>query len=339
VSINISDGIESGNLTIKILTTNTVDIALLTEDKFNGKVIQPGADAVRAVGEHGLAMSIRIEDNEIINNFLLDTGGLMSTIIENSKVFKVNLGGIEKLVLSHGHLDHFGGLTKVIPLLKEGCEIILNPECYYQNHVVRFREGEDVPVEDLGTSLRKLIKEGIIKKYMKFPVLNRSIITKLANEHNIKIIETRNPQKLHRGGTTSGEIRLFDTNEITRSLYISKEKKIFEKYMARDETSIYINVKDKGLVILTGCGHVGVINTIKHAQKLTGINEIYAIIGGLHKIWGPIQTIEDLIQFIEELNPEVVCGMHCTGFEFNKRLSMRDHPSHTLGVTGTEFHL
>ncbi|MFW9882670.1 MAG: MBL fold metallo-hydrolase, partial [Candidatus Thorarchaeota archaeon] len=101
--------------------------------------------------------------------------------------------------------------------------------------------------------------------------------------------------------------------------------------------SIYINVKDKGLVVITGCGHTGIVNTIKHGQKLTGIDKIYAIIGGFHKEWEKTKDIEESIRFIESLNPEITCGMHCTGFEFNKIMSR--HPSHTFGIVGTEFHL
>lgn len=339
MSVNISDGIVSGNLTIKILTTNSVNVTLLTEDRFNGKVIQPEADAIRATGEHGLAMSIKFMDDGVTHHYLLDAGSITSTIIENSKNFKVNLNDVEKLILSHGHFDHFGGLMKVIPELKEGCEIILNPKCYFQSHAIFFEKGKEIPAEELGASLRKLVKEGAIKKHKKLPLLNKNVISKLAAENNVNIIEMTEPVKLEKGITTSGEIELSDVSEVTKSLYIEKSKNEFETYFARDETSIYINVKDKGLVILSGCGHAGIVNTIKHAQKLTGIKKIYAIIGGFHKINEPIELVENAIQFIEDLNPEITCGMHCTGFEFNKRMSMRGHPSHTLGATGTEFHL
>lgn len=284
-------------------------------------------------------MSIEVKTDDTTHNYLLDTGSIRGTIIENSKAFKVNLSHIENLVLSHGHFDHFGALIKIIPDLKEGCEIILNPNCYNQTHIIVFAKGKEVPVEELGTSLRRLVKEGIVKNHRKLPLLNKNLLNKVASENNIKIIETKEPYKIQNGIITSGEIPLFNKDDVTKGLYISKEKDKIENYSARDETSIYMNIKDKGLVILTGCGHAGIINTIKHAQELTGIKKVYAIIGGLHKVNVPIETVENTIQFIEDLDPEITCGMHCTGFEFNKRMSTRGHPSHTLGVTGTEFHL
>jgi len=336
---DIADGLESGNLTLKVLTTNTVDVTLLTEDKFFGKVIQPRSDAIQAIGEHGLAILIKFLKDGITHNYLFDTGSLKSTIIENCDVFNIDLNDIEKVILSHGHYDHFGGLMKVIPRLKEGIELFLNPECFFQTHQIIFEDGKEIPTEDLGISLAKLKEKGAIKKHRKYPLLNKNLITKLANENNIEIIETIKPQKLDKGIVTSGQIEIFDENEVTKGRYVSDDMNQFKIYSARDETSIYINIKDKGLVILTGCAHTGIINTIKHAQKLIGIEKVYAIIGGFHKANIPIEIIEDTIQFIENLNPEVTCGMHCTGFEFNKRMSLRGHPSHTLGVTGTEFHL
>lgn len=116
-----------------------------------------------------------------------------------------------------------------------------------------------------------------------------------------------------------------------------KSRKEFEKHYFRDETSIYFNIKDRGLVVLTGCGHNGIINTIKHGQKLTGVEKIYAVIGGFHEEWNPIPLIKEKVKYFEKLDPEIICGMHCTGFNFNNLISA--HPSHTLGMVGTEFHL
>jgi 7,8-dihydropterin-6-yl-methyl-4-(beta-D-ribofuranosyl)aminobenzene 5'-phosphate synthase len=337
MSIDISEGIESGKVTIKVLTTNTASITLLTEDKFKGKVIQPEAAANRVVGEHGLSMSFQIEENGESHLFLMDTGSLTQAIIENSKQLGINLNDVEKLVLSHGHFDHWGGLTAVIPLLKEGTELIMNPRVYDQNYAVITKTGEEIPAEELGENLRALDKAGKLKMNKKLPSLNKKMITDIAEQNNINIVETNEPMKLYKGITTSGEIELFDEEEVTTGIYIQKSRKEFEKHLFRDETSIYINVKDKGLVAITGCGHTGIRNTIKHGQKLTGIDKVYAVIGGFHEEWTPIEKIVEKVKYFEEINPEIICGMHCTGFTFNKLMS--DHPTHTLGVVGTEFHL
>jgi 7,8-dihydropterin-6-yl-methyl-4-(beta-D-ribofuranosyl)aminobenzene 5'-phosphate synthase len=337
MSFNAFGGIESGNLRIRVLTTNTASMTLLTEEKFDGKVIQPEAKANRIVGEHGLSISIEVRGGEDSQLFLMDTGGLAQAIIPNSKQLGVDLNEVNKLILTHGHLDHWGGLPAVMPLLKEESELILNPLVYEQNFIAIPKRGKEVPAEELGQNLKKLVKEDRFKLNKKLPQLNKGLISRLAEEHKINIIQTKEPIELYPGITTSGEIELSDKEEATKGFYIQKSRKKFLKHNFRDETAIYINVKNKGLVVLTGCGHCGIVNIIKHGQKLTGINDIYAVIGGFHEEWNPIEKVKKKVQYFKEMNPEILCGMHCTGFIFNKLMS--DHPAHTLGVTGTEFRL
>jgi 7,8-dihydropterin-6-yl-methyl-4-(beta-D-ribofuranosyl)aminobenzene 5'-phosphate synthase len=329
--------IESGRITLKVLSANEVSITKLTEERFGGKVIQPGRSVNRALAEHGFAMSIQIDEGEKKRTFLLDTGGLTQAIVHNCKQFNIDLKAVEKLILSHGHFDHFGGLPSVIPELSEGTELILNPNCFQQFFAAVPSDGQEIPASELADSIKRLEKEGKLQLSGKLPLFSKSMVDNLANEHKIKIIETKDPLQIYKGITTSGEIELFDENELTKGIYIMKSRKEFEKHYFRDETSIYINIKDKGLVVLTGCGHNGIVNTIKHGQKLTGVDKIYAVIGGFHEEWNPIPVIEEKVKYFEELNPEITCGMHCTGFEFNNLMSR--HPSHTLGMVGTEFHL
>ena len=338
MSIDISDGIESGNLTIRILTTNTTLSTLLTEEKFGGKVIQPHTNSSKYFAEHGLAMSIEIKQGEETKKYLLDTGGPKNSIISNAEAMSIDFKDYDKLILSHGHVDHFGGLMSVLPKLKEGCEIILTPNSYNQNIILVPKSNQEFYTpEELTERFRELQKEDAFIINIKLPSMNRDMIENLVDQNKLKIVESEKPIKLTKGITTSGEIEIFDEKELTKGIYLMKRRKDFEKNSFRDENSIYINIKDKGLVVITGCGHTGIVNTIKHGQKLTGIDKIYAVIGGFHKEWEKAENIEESVQFIEGLNPEITCGMHCTGFEFNKIMSR--HPSHTFGIVGTEFHL
>jgi len=328
---------DSGTVSIRVLTANDVSVTLLTEEKFNGKVIHPGPSANRVSGEHGLSMMITIKDGGAgKRHILFDTGGLVGTIVENCTQLNLKLNEVEKVILSHGHFDHFGSLTKVIPLLKEGSELYISPHCYQQFYGAVPKPGvPEIPAEELAEALKKDKDKFIVNN--KLPSLNKKIINDLANEHGVKVIETSEPVRLDDGIITSGEIELVDPDEVIKGIYIMKSRKEFEKNLFRDETSIYINIKEKGLAVITGCGHCGIMNTIKHAQKITGINKVYAIIGGFHEEWNPPELIENKVKYLEELNPEITCGLHCTGFTFNK--IMARHPSHTLGVAGTEFNL
>ncbi|MHA1988131.1 MAG: MBL fold metallo-hydrolase [Promethearchaeota archaeon] len=328
--------IESGNLKIRILANNATSITLQTDKKFNGKVIQPQFDAVNTIGEHGLGMSVTVFDDEKSHLFLFDTGSIKQSIVGNIEALGVKYNEIEKIILSHGHFDHFGGLTAIIPKLNEGTKIYLNSACFDQYHIIFTTTGEKISAEELGSSLETLKKDGKVK-HRKLELLDKKVIYNLANKNKIEIIETSVPMKLHEGMIISGEIEIFDEDEVSKGFYSEKSPQSFKEHTFRDETSLYINIKDKGLAILTGCGHVGIINTIKHAQKITGINKVYALIGGFHKENQRLEAIESAVGFIEHLDPKITCGVHCTGFEFNR--AIRNHSSHTLGVVGTEFRL
>lgn len=328
--------IESGNLIVKVIASNRTSMTLPSNEKLQGKVIHPGHESFATLGEHGIAMIIKIFEGESSHIILFDTAGFMQTVINNFKQFKIKLNEIEKLVISHGHLDHYGALIPIISEMKEGSEIYLSPLCLKKGYYARTESGTEISSEDFGTSLKKLKKQGKIQYSRRVP-LNRNIVYNRANENNVKIIETTKPEKLYNGIITSGEIEIFDEIELPKGLYLGTSKTEYEKHTFREEIVVYINIKDKGLVVITGCSHTGIINIVKHGQKLTGINKIYALIGGFHKERESSENIEEVVSFIEELNPEITCGMHCTGFEFNR--IMHRHPSHVMGVIGTEFHL
>ena len=189
----------------------------------------------------------------------------------------------------------------------------------------------------MSSSFKILKKEGKLQFYRRSSRINRNIVHSRANENSVKIIETTIPEKLYNGIITSGEIEIFDETELPKGLYLGRSKTEYEKHNYREEIVVYINIKDKGLVVITGCSHTGIINIIKHGQKLTGVDNIYALIGGFHKEMESSENIEEVVSLIEKLNPKITCGMHCTGFEFNR--IMHRHPSHVMGVIGTEFHL
>ncbi|MHA1270525.1 MAG: MBL fold metallo-hydrolase [Candidatus Helarchaeota archaeon] len=330
MKIDFGNGVSK--VRIKVLTTNTTDMTLVTDPKFAGKVIQPMREVASATAEHGLALDIEVDGF----NILYDFGGLATTILNNLNIFNIDPKKYRKIVLSHSHFDHFGSMFKVMPNLESGTEIYLSKRVYDQKLGFMSKTGEIIDIENLKSNYRQYKKEG---KLMLLPTLSKKLIEKLSQENQLKIIETDSPVELVPGVWTSGEIEIFDKSELTRNLFIKIDKSTFEEDTFKDEVAIYINVKDKGLIVLTGCGHRGIINTIKYGKKISNIDKIYAIIGGFHLNWSSDEKIDQVIDYFKELEPEIICGMHCTGFRFNSKLSNEIPERMTLGVVGTEFHL
>ncbi|MHA1378647.1 MAG: MBL fold metallo-hydrolase [Candidatus Helarchaeota archaeon] len=328
MSIDFGSGVKSAKITI--LSNNLIDVTLPTDPIFKGKVIQPGKYAVNALAEHALAMSIEVDGT----NILYDFGGMGFALLKNFGIFNINPEIYQKAVLSHGHFDHFGSLIKVLPLLGPNKEIIVDPDIYKQKVAYLSEAGDVLDVESLQKNYKAIKKTG---KITEMPGLKKKILEKFTTDNQQKLIETNKPLQLAPGVWTSGEIELFDEKELTNNLFLKISKTEFEIETFRDEIAIYIKIKDKGLVVLTGCGHSGIMNTIKHGQKLSGIDAVYAVIGGFHLNWSTEEHLDNIVNYFTKLKPTIICGMHCTGFKFNSKLLTKMPENATIGVVGTQF--
>ncbi|MFX1298944.1 MAG: MBL fold metallo-hydrolase [Promethearchaeota archaeon] len=323
------------NLKVQVLTANTTDVTLRSDPYFKSKVIQPGAAAVDCLAEHGLSFSLTTLRGKEIHNYLFDMGGRKATIINNLTALKIAPSIFEKVFLSHGHYDHWGAIIEISKLLPDGTEFILNSIGLLPRYSLT-KELTGVEIDPSTMDFEKLKSEKKIRQLPEFP---EKIFKELAKEKKFKLNFTDQPVEVESGVLTSGEITIFDFDEVTKGMLVQKGGR-YIKDTFRDELSLYVGIKNKGLVVLTGCGHNGLINTIKHGIKLTGISKIYAIIGGLHQNWASIERIRKTVRFIKEkFNPELICGLHCTGFKFIAEC-MHQMPNQTvLGVVGTTFFL
>jgi 7,8-dihydropterin-6-yl-methyl-4-(beta-D-ribofuranosyl)aminobenzene 5'-phosphate synthase len=104
-----------------------------------------------------------------------------------------------------------------------------------------------------------------------------------------------------------------------------------------DDQAIAVNVKGKGLVVVSGCAHAGIINTVLYAEKITGIDKLYGVLGGFH-LSGPIfePIIEETINEFKEMEPKLMTPMHCTGWNAIKRFSEEFPSSFALNSVGTK---
>jgi 7,8-dihydropterin-6-yl-methyl-4-(beta-D-ribofuranosyl)aminobenzene 5'-phosphate synthase len=330
MNLDRGNGVESVKITI--LSDNTTDITLQADPQFGGRVVQPRRRTLAALAEHGLAMMIEIDGKSILYDF----GGFGLALLKNLEVLNINPTIFQKAVLSHGHFDHFGALMKILPMMGPGKEIVISPEIFKQKIVYVGELGETIDINQLKANYKMLKKEG---KVQEMPVIKKKMLDTLIKDNSQNLIETRTPLELMPGVWTSGEIEVLDKSELTENLFLLSENANFEEETFRDEIAIYIKVKNKGLVVLTGCGHTGIINIIKHGQKLCGVSKIYAIIGGLHLNWCSEEHINRVLSYFRELNPTLISGLHCTGFTFNAKLFSVLPNSASLAVVGTTFSL
>ena len=157
---------------------------------------------------------------------------------------------------------------------------------------------------------------------MVIPYYNQTFNRSELEAEGARFIFANDPVPVCPASMTTGEIPLkveFEPPGPTKgsqsSLWCIRDGK-FEEDPTLDDLGLIINLKDKGLVVVTGCAHAGVINTIRHAQKVTGINNLHAVFGGFHLGFPgiPQEKGDSTINELKKLNPSYVSPMHCSGF-------------------------
>lgn len=282
----------------------TVDALTLEE----GKVL----DSPRA--EHGFSTHLTVAKAGQEHRMLFDTGLSPSGCVENLARLDLKADDLEAIVLSHGHFDHTTGLSGLVKELgRRNVPVLLHPEFWNQRRIaIPGREPLELPT----TSRRALIDAGF------------------------QITEARRPSFLF-------EDSVLITGEVDRTTAFETGFPIHEAYrndswepdpLILDDQALIVHVAGKGLVILTGCGHSGIVNICRYASRLTGVERIYAVLGGFH-LNGPLfePIIDATCDALAELAPEVIVPSHCTGWKATHALAARLPESFIQNSVGTTF--
>ncbi|HEY7164961.1 MAG TPA: MBL fold metallo-hydrolase [Candidatus Binatia bacterium] len=290
---------------VEILSVMDNSIDVLMGNTPVARRVKRGRDAnmrpqLRA--EHGVSMLVTTYRGGGKDAFLFDTGVTIDGVLHNMDVLEVKGNELHAVVLSHGHTDHTRGLMGFIKRYgRPKIPIVLHPDAYLKRKNVQpdGHESEHIPPS---------------RKDME--------------AEDVQIIEEIGPTMLIDGSAlVTGQIPRvtdFEKGSPNQVALIDGEWK--PDPWIHDDQAIVMNVKNKGLVVLTGCGHAGVINTLKHALAITGVDRIHAVIGGFH-LTGPIfePIIAPTVQALKEFSPSVIVPQHCTGWKAT-HLIARDFP-------------
>ena len=259
----------------------------------------------RLLAEQGL--SIFVETNS--GSLLFDTGQTIA-LMHNAKELNINLRQLKGIVLSHGHYDHTGGLIHFLNEIGP-TDVFCHPAIANKKYKVYPGGKLDIGVP-WETGKMKTAGARFIYKSHPYEILPDIWLT--------------------------GEIPRNCKDEFIDEVY---QQKVLESYIhdeLHDDMCLVLNTV-KGLVILLGCGHAGVINSIKQASRITENRHIHAVIGGMHLAHVSQERIDKIIHHLQKLEPDIVIPLHCTGFPAINRMFNKMKSQIRLMDVGDRFSL
>ncbi|MGH8931360.1 MAG: MBL fold metallo-hydrolase [Egibacteraceae bacterium] len=274
-----------------------------------------GVDALQA--EHGYSALVTITKGKRVWRVLFDAGLSPDGLVGNMRRLELSPRDVDLVVLSHGHFDHTTGLNGFIHAVggSVGMPVVIHPE-FWTRRRVNF-PGQD-PVEIPSTSRRALVEAGfdIIERPEPSFLLDRSLLV-------------------------TGEVdrtSVFETG--FRGHQARRNGRWEDDPLILDDQALIANVAGRGLVVLTGCGHAGIVNILRYARRLVGVDRIYAAIGGFH-LGGPMfeRVIPPTVDAMVSLAPEVVVPAHCTGWRAQHALAAALPDAFVPNSVGTRFEL
>jgi 7,8-dihydropterin-6-yl-methyl-4-(beta-D-ribofuranosyl)aminobenzene 5'-phosphate synthase len=259
------------------------------------------------LAEWGLSMFIEADGLKV----LFDTGAGIAAM-HNAQLLGINLAKIDRIVLSHGHRDHTGGLREVLKVVGKEVEVIAHPDIWASKYSRRGKNREQFA----GLPFR------------------RELLENLGARFNL----TRKPVRLTGSFLTTGEIpMLTDYEEIDSGLFDKKSGEMLPDEL-NDDLALIIDT-EYGLVVILGCAHRGFINTLRHARKLTGKELIYAAIGGTHLLNASVERLEKTAGELQAMGVQYLGVSHCTGFEASACLAREFGERFFLNNAGTQLDL
>lgn len=249
------------------------------------------------LAENGLSLFIEIKSKDSAIRILMDTGITGNSLIKNAKELGVNLSQVDAIVISHGHYDHTGGLLKVLKEINRKVPVIAHPEAFMPKFGI---------LPSLG--MPKLMYTG--PQFSKREVEDAGGV----------FVLSRKPVPIIDDVLTTGEIARATKFEKVEGFYAVKDGE-FRKDNLPDDQALIVKMADDSLVIFTGCGHSGIINTVNYALKLTTAKSVRAIVGGFHLIGATNNRIRKTVEDLMKINPDIIAPMHCTGFKAKSKFA------------------
>jgi 7,8-dihydropterin-6-yl-methyl-4-(beta-D-ribofuranosyl)aminobenzene 5'-phosphate synthase len=309
LSLKEADAVE-----ITTVLDNTCDMLLASSATVRRASLgtRLGRTALRA--EHGFAAAVKVSGAGTSESLLFDAGLSRDGLTHNLDVLELKPHEMHAIALSHGHADHTNGLGGMLRRLGgRRMPLLLHPDALLQRKVV-LPDGHE----------------------MKLPPPDARVL----RHDGVELVEERGPSYLLGNLVMiTGQIHRTTDFETGFPIHFARIGKQWQPdpYI-HDDQALVVNLRGKGLVVLTGCGHAGVINTVRQARALSGVERVHAIIGGFH-LTGPLfePVIAPTVAALRDIAPEMIVPAHCTGWRATHLIAREFPGAFVQNSVGTRF--
>jgi 7,8-dihydropterin-6-yl-methyl-4-(beta-D-ribofuranosyl)aminobenzene 5'-phosphate synthase len=303
------EGVEQAELVL--LVDNVADQARSADRSVTRQPLFTTRGLVPLVAEHGLCVLVRLKAGGGWRSVLLDAGTSGTAAVHNADALGVDLGLVEAVVISHGHADHTAGLGAVAGRLREATPVVVHPDAFLERVFV-LGDGTRLPHPrfdpDMHPRLRFLPSDG--------PTL-------LAGGRLVVTGRIPRVTGFERGMPIQHAVR---------------QGRLVEDGLVADDQAVAFLVEGKGPVIVTGCGHAGIVNTVRYALELLGAGRPHAIVGGFHLCWPTGRdVVEATVDELAGMGPDVVVPCHCTGREAMDLIARRMPGAFVMATVGARI--
>ncbi len=309
---------EVDRIEVLTLMDNYVDVLLGNTDVVRRAAHSGGGEIFKdtLVGEHGLSMLVTVYKGAKKHTVLFDTGYSSVGVLHNIEHLGLDPKAIELIVLSHGHMDHLGSLNVLLEKMSKPIPVLVHPYAFTSpRYETRKDGGKD-----------------------RFPImLDRREIEKRGG----RITETEGPTLICEDMImVSGEVERTTSFEKGMPHALVEKNGKLEKDPISEDQALYVHLKGEGLVVIGGCSHAGIVNTVLYGRKLTGAHTVHAVLGGFH-LSGPFfePIIGETIDALKAIDPKVMVPMHCTGWKAVHRFEEAFPDAFVLNSVGSTITL
>ena len=242
------------------------------------------------LGQHGASFLLEGMTGSDTKRILVDVGQNFEALLHNMRAMDISPSVIDAVVLTHCHYDHTQGVARLLKEIGRKDTRVIAHQAIFRPHFVTEPYRRDAGIQP-GDSRAELEKIGF------------------------KLSLSRDPVVIMPGIMTTGEVkRRTDFEKVTVGVKTMENGKVVDDLML-DDISVVANVRRKGLVIVTGCSHAGIVNITNQAIELTDCKKLEGIIGGLHLIESSDDVINRTADALFKLNVARISAGHCTGFK------------------------